>query len=106
MEHPGLPGVITSFSATKITGTFALHTLSPGTYNLTVTNPGGPNTTKYVRHPLPRFRSHDHPASPPISGVNISGPCPITITGTNFRAGSAVTIMNGTTRPAEPLAER
>ena len=92
---PGLPGVITSFSATKITGTFALHTLSPGTYNLTVTNPGGPNTTKYFVILSP---GSDPTISgfTPISGVNTAA-LPITITGTNFRAGSAVTITNNTT---------
>ena len=90
-----LPGSVTSFSTTKITGTFALGSLSPGTYNLTVTNPGGPKATKpfTVSSPVsyPTFTGFT-----PVSGVN-TGTVPVTINGTNFRTGASVTITNKTT---------
>ena len=90
-----LPGTVTSFLATKITGTFALHTLSTGTYNLTVTNPGGSNTTK----PFTVFSPGSDPTITgftPTFGVNTAA-LPITITGTNYRKGTTVTITNNTT---------
>ena len=90
-----VPGVVTSFSATRITGTFALNTLSSGTYNLTVTNPGGPNNTK----PFTVFSPGSDPTISsvnPTSGVN-TATLPITITGTNFRPNPTVTITNTTT---------
>ena len=89
-----IPGTITSFTGTKITSTFALAGADPGTYNLTVTNPGGPNTTKSftVLNPGtdPTIASFS-----PGSGVNTAA-LPFTITGTNFRTGVTITITNGT----------
>ena len=90
-----LSGVLTSFSATRITGTFALQTLSTGTYNLTVTNPGGPNATK----PFTVFSPGSDPTISvvnPTSGVN-TAPLSITITGTNFKPTPTVIITNNTT---------
>ena len=90
-----IPGMITSFTGTKIVGTFILTGEVPGTYNLAVTNPGGPSATK-------PFIIHSPDSEPtiasltPDSGVN-EAPLQVTITGTNYRAGVTVTITNGTT---------
>ena len=91
----GIPGSITSFTATKIIGTFALPGVTPGSYNLTVTNPGGPNATK----PFIVLSPGSDPLITnltPNSGVNTAA-VPVTVTGINFRTGATVTIMNGTT---------
>ena len=90
-----IPGIITSFISTKITGTFALAGVAPGIYNLTVTNPGGPNATKQFTILSPAI----DPAImnfTPVSGQNTAA-LPITINGANFRTGVTVTITNGTT---------
>ena len=90
-----IPGAITSFTSTKIVGTFILTGAAPGSYNLTVTNPGGPNATKPFSIQSPGTDPTIAGLSP-VSGVNTAA-LPITITGTNYRAGATVTITNGTT---------
>ena len=89
-----IPGIITSFTSTKITGTFALAGATHGIYNLTVTNPGGPNATK----PFTILTTGSDPSisgiSPP-SGVN-TGSQAVMITGGNFRTKATVTITKGT----------
>ena len=89
-----IPGAISLCTATKITGTFALAGALPGIYNLTVTNPGGPNATK----PFTILSPGSDPAIAnvtPTYGVN-TGSLPFTINGANLRAGITVTITNGT----------
>ena len=90
-----IPGTITSFTATKFSGTFSLAGASPGIYNLTVTNPGGPNAKKAFTV----LSSGSDPvitSFTPVSGLNTAA-MPFTINGTNFRTGVTVTITNGTT---------
>ena len=80
---------------TKIVGTFLLTNVTPGTYNFTVTNPGGPNASKpfSVQTPIsiPTITTFT-----PGSGVN-TAPLSVTITGTEFRKGATVTITNRST---------
>ena len=90
-----LPGLITSFSATKIVGTFGLESITNGTYNLMVTNPGGPNTSKPFIVLTPGS-SPTISTITPGSGMN-TAPVPVTITGSHFRPKATVTITNGTT---------
>ena len=90
-----ITGSITSLSGSKIVGTVVLTGVAPGPYNLTVTNPGGPNATR----PFTVLSPGSDPTITgftPASGVNTAA-LPITITGTNYRAGTTVTITNGTT---------
>ena len=89
-----IPGIISGFITTKFTGTFGLSGAEPGIYNLTVTNPGGPNTTKPFTILSPGSAPSISGISPP-SGVN-TGSQAVTITGDNFRTKAAVTITNGT----------
>ena len=89
-----IPGVITSVSATSISCAFPLSGAVPRVYNLTVTNPGGPNATKPFTVLAPG-------SDPSISGITPSsglntGSQAVTITGDNFRAKASVTISNGT----------
>ena len=92
-----IPGTISSFTATKFVGTFALSGFPAGLYNLTITNPGGSNGTKpncFTVNPAgqnPLIVSYL-----PVSGVNTAA-LPFTITGSDFRTGMTVTIDNGTT---------
>ena len=86
--------MVSGFTSTKFTGTFDLTGAVAGRYNLTVTNPGGPNATK-----VNAFTVNSPSDSPtivncsPASGVNIAvQPC--VLNGTNFRAGATVTITN------------
>ena len=105
-ESLSIPGKVSGFTSTKFTGTFDLAGADPGRYNLTVTNPGGPNATKpnafTVNSPS------DNPTitnCSPASGVNIAAQ-PFVVNGTNFRAGATVTISNGSatkTVPATPV---
>ena len=95
-----IPGSVTSFASTKIVGTFLLTGAAPGTYNLTLTNPGGPNATKPFTILLPGT-DPTITGLTPESGIN-TAVLPITITGTNFRTGATVTITNGTTNKAAP----
>ena len=92
-----IPGTVSAFTATKFVGTFVLTGYPAGLYNLTVTNPGGPNATK-----LNAFTVTSPATDPaitnftPATGVNTAA-LPFTINGTNFRTGATVTITNGTT---------
>ena len=90
-----IPGTITSFTVIKCTGTFPLAGVSPGIYNLTVMNPGGPNATKSFTV-LPSGTDPTITAFSPSSGPNTAA-LPFTITGTNYRTGATVTITNRTT---------
>ena len=98
----GLPGVIISFSATRITGTFALPTLSHGTYNLTVTNPGGPNATKPFTVLAPGTAPVISTINP-ASGFNNAN-LPVTITGVNFRTPSVYLNQGSLLKPAPATA--
>lgn len=96
-QNTTIPGVISSFTPTKFTGTFDLTGYSAGVYNLTVTNPGGTNGTK--KNCFTLFSSGSGPVISdfsPQSGVN-TGVLTFTINGTNFDTGVTVTITNGTT---------
>ena len=90
-----IPGTITSFTATKFTGTFSLAAASPVLYNLTVTNPDGQNSTKSFTV-QPPGNEPTITSLTPTSGVN-TATLPVTITGANYRAGATVTITNRTT---------
>ena len=90
-----IPGTITAFTSTKITGSFTLAGAAPGIYSLKVTNPGGPNATKTFTVLNPGTDPTITNISPYV-GVN-TATLPFTIIGTNFRTGATITITNGTT---------
>ena len=92
-----IQGVVSGRTQTKCTGTFNLTGQPAGIYNMTLVNPGGPNTTRMNAFTVLT------PVSDPMI-INFSpqsGPntvtIPLTINGTNFRTGAAVTITNGST---------
>ena len=90
-----IPGTVSGFTTTRFTGTFALADVAPGIYNLTVTNPGGPDATK----PFTVLSTGLYPTISnfaPVSGLN-TATLPFTINGANFRTGATVTIRNGST---------
>lgn len=90
-----IPGSVSGFTTSKFTGTFNLSGAANGTYNLTITNPGGQNATKpFLVNGLGNLPIVDNIT--PTSGIN-TAPLPVTITGTNFRTGAMVTITNTTT---------
>ena len=95
-----IPGIVSGFTATKFTGTFDLTDAAAGGYNLTVINPGGPYTTKLFTVKLPETEPVITNVTPAF-GVN-TAPAPVTILGSNFRAGLTVTITNGTTSKTSP----
>ena len=92
-----IPGTVSLFTTTRFNGTFDLNGSPVGIYTLTVSNPGNANGTK-----LNCFTVVAPPSVPAIStcspatGENTAA-MPVTINGTNFRAGITVTITNGTT---------
>ena len=79
-----IPGTVTSLSASSIIGSFPLAEVSPGKYNLTVSNPGNFNGTKpnaftiTAHGTLPVITSIN-----PVSAFNTAN-LPVTITGSNF----------------------
>lgn len=89
-----LNGTVSGLTSAKCTGTFQIQTVPPGIYNLSITNPGGPNTTR-----LNCFIVSSPKADPtignfsPAFGVN-TGSVSLIIDGTNFRPVLTVTIMN------------
>ena len=91
-----IPGAVSTFSSTRLTGTFVLTGCQAGLYNLTVVNPGGQNATKLRCFTVllpgtePGITNFN-----PTSGLS-SAALPITINGTNFRPGATVSISNGT----------
>ena len=92
-----IPGVVSSFRTTKLTATFPLPLCPARVYNVTVINPGGPNGTKV--NGLNVIAPGTGPVIAditPDSGPNTVA-LPVTINGTNFRAGMIVTITNGST---------
>lgn len=92
-----IPGIVSGWSKTKFTGTFNLTGQPAGLYNLKVTNPGGPNTTKTnaftvkSSSPYPTITDFS-----PMTGTNIST-LQFYINGADFRTGMTVTISNKTT---------
>ena len=86
-------GSVSSLKDSKIIGTFLLTNITPGTYNLTVTNPGGPNATRSFSVQAPDLTPEITEFSPK-SGVNTAA-LPITITGREFRKGATIILMNG-----------
>ena len=93
----GIPGTLSAFSATKLTGTFDLTGYPAGLYNMTIANPDGQNATKlkcFTVNP-----SGNYPAISdytPKSGLNTAA-LPFTVTGSDFRKDPTVTINNRTT---------
>ena len=92
-----IPGTVSGFTATKFTGTFNLIGSPAGLYNLTVTNPGGTNSTRSKIYTV-RASGTDPIIGTftPTTGVNTAA-IPFMINGTDFRTGATVTITNGTT---------
>lgn len=97
-----IPGVITGFTPTKFIGTFNINKSSALMYNLTVINPGGPNTTKVncftvkISGNYPSIKQIN-----PATGSNTAA-LPVVINGSNFRTGATITITNGSTTKTVP----
>ena len=89
-----IPAAISYFSATKCTCSFDLNGAQVGTYNLTVTNPGGQNAIKqdFFTVKTPKSTPTINTSTPEY-GVN-TGTVSILVNGTYFRAGIMVTITN------------
>ena len=83
-----IPGTVASLSATKISGTFSLAEVSPGKYNLTVSNPGDVNGTKLNAFTVTAYGTAPVISSiSPASGFN-NADLPVTIAGSNFNKPS------------------
>jgi len=88
-----IPGTVISFGSTKITARFQPQGYQAGSYNLTITNPGGLFATK----PFTILEPGNDPTLTdiiPVSGLN-TATVPVTINGTNFEKGITVTLTNG-----------
>ena len=96
-ESTSIHGTVSGFTAKKFTGVFNMTGSPSGLYNLTVTNPGGPNTTKKycfnlsAPNSLPNITGFS-----PVTGVN-NGSLLFTVNGTGFRAGVTISITNDST---------
>ena len=90
-----ITGNITSFSPTKCTGLFNVSGARAGIYNLTLTNPGGPNSTKQSFFTLrPAGISPIVDFCFPPFGENTAS-LEVTVNGMNFKPGITITITNG-----------
>ena len=90
-----IQGIVSGLKAGTCTALFPLTGYPSGTYNLTMMNPGGQINTKSC------FFTLLDPISTPLisnfspkSGLNLVA-LPLTMNGTNFRAGATVIISNG-----------
>ena len=88
-----VPGSVTSLTETRIVCTVLLTGVTPGLYNLTVSNQGAPDATK----PFTVLSPGGDPVISsfnPTSGTNTAA-LPFTVNGSNFRTRATVTITNG-----------
>ena len=89
-----ISGTKSQATATKMTGTFSLIGVPSGIYNLTVTNPGGLQSTKSFTVAPPNS-SPTISTVTPDSGINTAA-LTVTIYGSSFRPGVTVNITNST----------
>ena len=92
-----LPGTITNRTSTRILCTFLLTGARAGLYNLSILNIDGTSVTKMNAFTIQATGNGPVIVSfTPVSGVN-TATLPLTVNGSNFRAGATVTITNNTT---------
>lgn len=102
-QSTNVSGNIILFTPTRIIGLFDLSGSPAGLYNITIINPGGPET---IRSNLFTVRSPGYEPTianiTPDFGVN-TAPLMIMVNGTNFRSGATVTITNNSVRKTVPI---